>query len=82
MNGDGIIDDSEAKWYLPASEEMMMAHVYGLEGKHIPGSTTSYWVVNEFARATSFAWFPNSLNAKMFEQHKATEGNVRCARDL
>ena len=82
VNGDGIIDDSEAKWYLPASEEMMMAHVYGLEGKHIPGSTTSYWVVNEFARATSFAWFPNSLNAKMFEQHKATEGNVRCARDL
>ena len=82
VNGDGIIDDSEAKWYLPALEEMMMAHVYGLEGEHIPGSSTIYWTVSEAARATSFGWFPHSLNARLLEQSKTTGGKVRCARDL
>lgn len=86
MNGDGIIDDSEAKWYLPAMHEMMMAYVQGLEELHkVSGSTydlTYYWSVSENNRINSNGWYVSWLTPNLTTNSKKTEANVRCARHL
>ena len=86
VNGDGIIDDSEAKWYLPAMHEMMMAYVQGLEELHkVSGSTydlTYYWSVSENNRINSNGWYVSWLTPNLTTNSKKTEANVRCARHL
>ncbi len=86
VNGDGIIDDSEAKWYLPATQEMMMGYIQGLEELYnVSGSTydlTYYWSVSEYSRTNSHGWYVAWLAANVLSSSKKLEANVRCARHL
>ena len=83
VNGDGVIDDSEAKWYLPASEEMIMAHIEGLENLHIVGGAGEYyWSVSEWDGGKSLWWYLDQINGNLYESSKSTGARVRCARDL
>ena len=51
-----------AKWYLPASEEMIMAHIEGLENLHIVGGAGEYyWSVSEWDGGKSLWWYLDQI---------------------
>lgn len=54
VNGDGIIDESEAKWYLPAIEQLSIAWIEGL-GSH-PLTFQSYEAIHAITENTTVGY--------------------------
>lgn len=78
LNGDGIIDASETKWYLPSQQELQMAWIAGLQESF---SAFHFWSATE-SNATS-CWGVGFGSGSTYYYHYKNSGNrVRCVREL
>lgn len=79
LNGDGIIDASETKWYLPSQQELQMAWIAGLQD--LFAAANVYWSATERNAATGWHVF-FGLGTTSFYTNTDTSPRVRCVREL
>ena len=78
VNGDGIIDESEAHWYMPAAEQLLMAWIGGLQDNF--NLDSRYWSVSEmYADANHYFEFMGGGSHYEFDHNRYS---VRCVREL
>lgn len=78
VNGDGIIDESEAHWYMPAAEQLLMAWIGGLQDNF--NLDSRYWSVSEmYHNANHYVEFMGGGSHYEFDHNRYS---VRCVREL
>ncbi|WP_455641304.1 DUF4906 domain-containing protein [Parabacteroides sp.] len=80
LNGDGIIDDSEAHWYLPSANQLLMASIAGKQDMFAADYPGAYWSSTEVAEEGAYL-----VQVNVGDIHIAVKGDdarVRCVRDL
>lgn len=85
MNGDGYIDASETKWYLPSQHELLMIYV---AGKYVSGKQegflfgVNYWSATEGNISTVWqTYFTNGTGMGPYDKND-NRFRVRCIRDI
>lgn len=82
VNGDGIIDESEAKWYLPALEQLSIAWIEGLESHPF----TPYQTIHSSTENTTVGYVMGMyfLTGDTFTAggKKGSPSGVICVRNL
>lgn len=76
-NGNGIIDEKEFKWYLPASNQLLGLCVAALPGLGGGGSTTEYISLPPY----NYYYFISASDGK-FGNSDRTTGSDRCVRNV
>lgn len=82
VNGDGIIDESEAKWYLPAIDQLSIAWIEGLESHPF----TPYQTIHSSTEDTAVGYVMGMylLTGETFSavEKKESPSGVICVRNL
>lgn len=79
VNGDGVIDEREAKWYLPARDQLMMAWIVGLNGVF---SAIDYWSTTEGNSDRSWYVYFSDGNSGYDGSKARSITKVRCIRNF
>ena len=76
QNGDGIIDEEEFKWYLPASNQLL-----GFCAGSLPGLVGGDAITEYVALPYSYCYFKTN-NAGGMTNRDRTSGSDRCVRNV
>ena len=80
LNGDGVIDASETKWYLPSQQELQMAWIAGLQGSF---NANTYWsATGDMAGESWYMFFVRDGGCTEAFYDNTERRSVRCVRDL
>lgn len=90
VNGDGIIDDSEAHWYSPSADELYLIGVTGVAimepvsggYEYYTSSSESTYSFYEFGGRTTYSCEVNYLHSGNLIMNLFTYGQPRCIRSL
>lgn len=82
VNGDGVIDETEARWYTPAHQQLRFLWIVGMVGGDGLKEDRFYWSTSEWSTLSGFV-----MDVSLGIDDSSTKKNsrahaVRCIRDL
>lgn len=79
VNGDGIIDESETSWYMPALNETQLMFITK-SGTSSANWGSTWWILDTTESGTTSWWFINHFNANVNGAGKSGSSGVMYAR--
>lgn len=77
VNGDGIIDESEAKWYMPANDQLLMAWIAGIQDDF-----ERTMLISSSESQAALYLFVGFSDGNVVTRYKDHVNRVFCIRDL
>lgn len=77
VNGDGIIDESEAKWYMPANDQLLMAWIAGIQD-----NLERTMLISSSESQAELYFYVSFDDGYLRTRHKDNIASVFCIRDL